>query len=85
MASNSNKTAIVAAIIGIAGLILVTAISLALAHSTDSSIHPERKNVITKPEFDQFQERIFDGINDLKKSQRQLGEDIRDIQRRIPN
>ena len=85
MATNTNKTPIVAAILGVAGLILVTVLSISLAHTADNSVHPEKKELVTKPEFNQFQERVMDGITDLKGSQRRLQDSLDELHRGIHN
>ncbi len=83
MATNTNKTAIIVSIIGIAGVIVGVAVSLSMAHVSNFAIHTEKDNIVTKSEFNQFQQRILDGIDNIQTTQQELRQDIKDVERSL--
>lgn len=83
MATTANRTAIVVAIIGLAGMIVGVTVSLSMAHISNLSIHEEKKMLVKQPEFIQFQHRILDGIRDIQTVQREIRQDIKNIEKSI--
>ncbi len=64
----------------VAGCILVAVLGASIGHIGSSDIHqPEDKNVVHKPEFDQFQQRVIDRLDDIKDVQHVMQEDIKAI------
>lgn len=64
----------------IAGCIVVAVMGASINHVGSTDIHYlEDKNVVHKPEFQQFQERIIDRLEDIKTVQQVIQEDIKAI------
>ncbi len=68
------------AILTIAGCIMVAVLGASIGHIGSLDIHqPQAKNVVRKPEFDQFQQRVIDRLDDIKDVQQVMQQDIKDI------
>jgi len=64
----------------IAGCVIVATLGASIGHIGSSDIHqPQDKNVVRKPEFNQFQQRIIDRLDDIKDVQQVMQQDIKDI------
>jgi len=75
-----KNNATIIAVLTIAGCIIVAVLGTSISHIGSTDIHyPEDKNVIHKPEFDQFQQRIIDRLDDIKDVQHVMQEDIKAI------
>jgi hypothetical protein len=66
-------------ICGVAGAVLVAVISVSVAHVGNGDIHPKEDRVVHKAEFDQFQQRVIDRLDDIKQVQHVIQEDIKAI------
>ncbi len=74
----NNATLI--AICAVAGVIIAAVMGTSIGHISSLDIHqPQDQNVVHKPEFQQFQERIIDRLEDIKTVQQVIQEDIKAI------
>lgn len=78
-----KNNAIIIAICAVAGVIVATVLGTSISHIGTTEIHqpPVIKDttVVHKPEFEQFQERIMDRLDDIKDAQKVMQEDIKAI------
>ncbi len=75
-----KNNAITITMLTVAGCIMVAVLGTSISHIGSTDIHyPEDKNVIHKPEFDQFQQRVIDRLDDIKDIQHVMQEDIKSI------
>ena len=75
-----KNNAILITVCSIAGVIVAAVMGTSIGHISSTDIHyPEDKNVVHKPEFDQFQQRVIDRLDDIKKVQHVMQEDIKAI------
>jgi len=80
-----KNNAIVITILTIAGCIIAAIMGTSIGHISSLDIHrPQDKNVVHKPEFDQFQQRVIDRLDDIKDVQQTIQQDIRDIKNHQP-
>lgn len=72
--------AIIITILTIAGCIVVAVLGTSISHIGSTDIHYLKdKDVVHKPEFDQFQQRVIDRLDDIKTVQQVIQEDIKAI------
>lgn len=75
-----KNNVILTTICAIAGCIIVAVMGTAVAHVGSMDIHqPQNKNIVRQPEFQQFQERVIDRLDDIKLVQQVMQEDIKAI------
>ncbi len=70
------------AICAVAGVIVATVLGASISHIGTTEIHQpviKDTNVVHKPEFDQFQQRVIDRLDDIKDVQHVMQEDIKAI------
>ena len=73
---------ILIAICAVAGVVVATVLGTSISHIGTTEIHQpvvQDTNVVHKPEFDQFQQRVIDRLDDIKDVQHVMQEDIKAI------
>ena len=78
MKNNTILTTV--AVIG--GCIIVAVMGVSMTHVGTPDIHQpviKDDSVVRKPEFEQFQQRVIDGLDDIKDAQKIMQEDIKHI------
>ena len=64
----------------VAGSILVAIMGVSITHIGSTDIHyPKDVDVVHVPEFQQFQQRIIDRLDDIKFAQQIMQEDIKTL------
>lgn len=67
----------------IAGCIIVAVMGVSINHVGNIDIHQLKDiNVVHQPEFDQFQQRVIDRLDEIKVVQQIIQRDIKDIKNR---
>ncbi len=75
-----KNNAILIAICAVAGVIIAAVMGTSIGHISSLDIHqPQDKNVVHKPEYVEFQQRVIDRLDDIKTVQHAMQEDIRSI------
>lgn len=77
-----KNNAILIAICAVAGVIVATVLGTSISHISSTEIHQpviKDTNIVHRPEFQQFQERIIDRLDDIKDVQKIMQEDIKSI------
>lgn len=75
-----KNNAILITICTVAGVVVAAVMGTSIGHISSLDIHqPIDKSVVRKPEFDQFQKRVIDRLDDIRHVQNIIQEDIKAI------